>query len=214
MVEKKFKEIGIPISQTSVDNQNFNDAINISMQALNAAFFKPNTILLTIDTGTEDFGLYDRVMRDVQTNGYGLVFFIPFGTASLAIQKNLCVWISELPDDWETSFNLGINDLAVLLSILIARNWDGHINVNISDTVNITTDKLERFNDMVRFPRRTELNLLPGDASQNISLLRNADLNVFSISREMAVRDMTRTVIGSRVSAIFCLDSGFENGLA
>ena len=214
LVEKKFKEIGIPISRTSIDTHNFNDSIKISMQALHAAFFKPNTILVPIDSNAEDLGIFDQLVKDVKHSHYGLIFYIPFGTASLAIQKTISLWIDELPPDWKRSFSLGDNDLAILLSILIARNWDGNIEVNLSHHANIRKDNLQPFLDMVRFPKGTIINNLEGKSIQHIETLRNADLNIFSIYEGLKMKDMINIVIRSRVSAIFCLDSGDENALA
>lgn len=213
LVEKKFREIGIPISKTSVDNQNFNDAINISMQALNAAFFKPNTLFLTIDANQSDFKAYDNLLGDIRKNHYGLIFYIPFGTASLAIQKTISLWIDELPVNWDETFDMGQNDLSILLSILIAKNWNGNIDVNISDTTTINANNLQIFNDMVRFPKGSSLNILKGNMLQNVELLRNADLNIFSIPANMEIKAMIEIVYHSRISSIFCIDSGFENAL-
>jgi len=213
LVEKKFREIGIPISKTRVDNQNFNDAINISMQALNAAFFKPNTLLLTIDSSNSNLNTYNKILDDVRKNHYGLIFYIPFGTASLAIQKSISLWIDELPNKWDETFDMGQNDLAILLSILIARNWDGIIDVNFSETSNMNLNNLVIFNDMVRFPKHTNLNQLKGNLLHNIELLRNADLNIYSISPQMGIKEMIDIVQKSRISSLFCIDSGFENAL-
>lgn len=213
LVEKKFNEIDIPISKTRVDNLNFNDAINISMQALNAAFFKPNTLLLTVDSNSTNLNVYDNILRDVRNNHYGLIIYIPFGTASLAIQKSVSLWIEELPDKWDENYNMGQNDLAILLSILIVKNWDGNIDVNIEQTSNFNISNLNIFNDMVRFPKNTRLNTLQGNMLQHIELYRNADLNIFSISEKMDTKMMIEIVQKSRISSLFCIDSGYENAL-
>jgi hypothetical protein len=213
LVEKKFREIGIPISKTSVDNQSFNDAINISIQALNAAFFKPNTLLLTIDTNNSNLKSYNNILADIRKNHYGLIFYIPFGTASLAIQKSISLWIDELPEKWNENYDVGQNDLAILLSILIAKNWNGNIDVNICDSTHITKNNLDVFFDMLRFPKNTHINLLNNSMVQNIEIHRNADLNIFSISSKMKAEEMVDMVQKSRISSIFCVDSGFENAL-
>ncbi len=88
LVEQKFREIKIPVSKTNVDNNNFNDALNISMQALNAAFFKPNTLLLTIDTGKPESETYNLLLNDIRKNNYGLIFYIPL------VQR---VWLYKKP---------------------------------------------------------------------------------------------------------------------
>ncbi len=213
LVEKKFREIDIPISKTTVDSPVFNDAINISMQALNAAFFKPNTLLLTIDPNLADFRVYDRLLNDIGAYRYGLIYYVPFGTASLAIEKTVSLYIEELPDKWDETYDMGPNDLAILLSILITRNWEGTIDVYFSRDTGMAREKLTTFSDMIRFPKGTSLTILDNGILQNVEQLRNADLNVFSMSQKMEVKEMIQIVQASRISAIFCIDSGFENAL-
>lgn len=212
-VEHKFREINIPISSTSVDNPNFNEAINISMQALNAAFFKPNTLFLAIDSKQTNLDRYNELLNDIRKNQYGAIYFIPFASASLAIQNTISLWIDELPNHWDEQFDAGNNDMAILLSILIANNWEGHIDVYLSDSIQVDAFQLESFRDMIRFPEGTTLQILTGKISENIEKLRSADLNVFSISQSMKLKEMLDIVQTSRISAIFCLDSGFENAM-
>ena len=131
----------------------------------------------------------------------------------MAIQKTISLWIDKLPDNWKETFDMGENDLGILLAILIAKNWDGHIDVNISSDSGINTQNISAFNDMVRFPKSTIINLLNGSIIQNIEMHRNADLNVFSISGEMKINEMIDIVQRSRISSIFCIDSGYENAL-
>lgn len=164
-------------------------------------------------SNTSDIKKYDGILSDVRKNQYGLIFYIPFGTASLAIQKNISLWVDELPKNWDKDFDLGGNDLAVLVSILISRNWSGNIDLNISNSLKMNQEDATIFNEMVRFPKETNINILEGQAIDNIENFRNADLNVFSISDELSTVDMINMVQKSRISAIFCIDSGFENAL-
>jgi amino acid transporter len=213
LVEKKFKEIKIPISKTSIDNKNFNDATNISMQALNAAFFKPNTVLITIDSNTTDYSKYKQLIEDVRANEYGLIFYIPFGTASLAIQKNISLWVHNLPENWDTAFDLGINDLAILIAIQISKNWKGSIDINFLESSNLKISQDVLFKEMVRFNKNTTCRILSNDLMRAIEQETNSDLNVLSISTELTIENMVEMVKRSRISAIFCLDSGNENAL-
>lgn len=42
---------------------------------------------------------------------------------------------------------------------------------------------------------------------------RDADVNIFSVNPEMSTTEMIKIVNETRISAIFCLDSKFENAL-
>ncbi len=213
-VASKFREIGIPISNTTVDNYNFNNSLSVTMQALNAAFFKPNTIFTTIETTNPAIEQYDTLLQDAIKNHYGLLYYIPFGTASLAIEKNISLWVVDLPKTWDTSYNLGNNDLAILLSIIISKNWIGTINVNMISTDNsVQESDTSLFKDMVRFPAETTVSLLKGSVKDLIPTEKNSDLNIITIPSELSTQEMIEIVNRSRISCLFCYDSGYENAL-
>lgn len=211
----KFKEIGVPISYTLLDYEEINKTINTSMQSLNAAFFKPNTVFMTIDPAHRDLNYYQRVLEDGRNNKYGVILYIPYSTASLAIEKEIGLWLSEIPTDWQDSFDIGNNDLATLLAVLIARNWDGTIDATLLHAPGGELDEamLLTFRNMVRFTKKTKIASVSGSLQSQLSRHRNVDLNVISIPRDLKIEVMIDMVNGSRISAIFCSDSGFESAM-
>jgi len=213
LVVNKFREINIPVSTTTVDNYDFNNSLNISMQSLNAAFFKPNTIFIAIDPTQANLERYNKLLSDVNKNNYGLILYIPFSTASLAIEKNISLWINDLPSRWNETYNLGNNDLAILISILICKNWSGNINVHLVDNESVKNEDLIAFKEMVRFPKGTEIRLSSGTIIENVPSEKNPDLNIVSISKDLSIEDMIKIVNTSRISGVFCNDSGFENAI-
>ena len=133
-VKAKFKELNIPVSYTFLTSNNYNEAMSLSMQALNAAFFRPNTVFASVNaTGDVDIERYTKLLQDCKRNSYGMILYVPYGTSSLGIEKNISLWMSELPHDWEQTLNLGNNDLATLSAILIRRNWNGNLTVNLAE---------------------------------------------------------------------------------
>jgi solute carrier family 12 sodium/potassium/chloride transporter 2 len=213
---QKFKESHISASYAFVDNTEFNTTISISMQALNAAFFKPNVVFVSIDPAgvkTED---YDKLLADAKKNNFGVIIYIPFSTASLAIEKNINLWLTNIPRDWKAAFNIGNNDLATLLSLLICKNWKGSIDVFIieSDDLSAFSEKdIDDFRTMIRFPSNTTINVKQGDLTDNAKKYRNTDVNIFGIEPDMSVSEMIAIVNESRISSIFCADSPYENVL-
>ena len=63
---KKFKESDLSVSYTVIDNTDFNTTVNVSMQSLNAAFFKPNIIFVSIDSATSNLAYYDKLIDRYQ----------------------------------------------------------------------------------------------------------------------------------------------------
>ncbi|WJJ97623.1 amino acid permease [Algibacter luteus] len=213
---QKYKESGISVSYAFVENRELNTTINISMQSLNAAFFKPNVIFASVDTGNADLDFYDKLITDVKKNNFGMILYIPFSTASLAIEKNINLWLTNIPTNWRETFNIGNNDLSTLLSLLICKNWKGEIDVIIvDDTQNtqFTETDIEDIKTMIRFPNKTTISVKNGNLLDNVKKYRNADVNIFSVDTDMTTADMISIVYESRISGIFCVDSNLENVL-
>ena len=210
---RKFREMNITISGTTVDNYDFSNSMNISMQSLNAAFFKPNTIFVGIDPGKDNIEKYNKLLVDTKKNNYGLILFIPYGTSGISMEKNVSIWINNLPDGWKENFNLHNNDLAILLALLISKNWQGHINVHIIKNENIEEPDLHDLKEMIRFPKDTAMQLNQGNIIDEVVTDINSDLNIISISNDMDIQNMIAIVNRAKISAIFCNDSGLENAL-
>lgn len=213
---QKFKESEVSASYTVIDNTDFNTTINVSMQSLNAAFFKPNIVFVSVDTLGSNFSYYDRLLLDAKKNSFGTIIYIPFSTASLAIEKSINLWMTNIPVDWKETFSVRNNNLSTLIALLIRRNWQGSIEVNIlnnNPNMHITPTDIEDLKTMVRFPKRTNISIRQGDLLENVKKERNTDVNIFSIENGMAIETMVKMVNESRISAIFCADSEFENVL-
>lgn len=213
---KKFKESNLSASYTMIDNTDFNTTVNVSMQSLNAAFFKPNIIFASIDAETAHLSYYDKLALDAKKNNFGLIIYIPFSSAGLAIEKSINLWMTNIPVDWKKTFNIMNNDLSTLVSLLICRNWEGSIDVHIlNNNPDLTFSALdfEDLNTMIRLPKNTTMVIKEGTLIDNVIRERNADVNIFNIESGMSVESMVNMVTQSRVSAIFCADSDQENVL-
>lgn len=211
---QKFKESGITVSYAFVENRELNTTINISMQSLNAAFFKPNIIFVSVDTGNVNLDFYNKLISDVKKNNFGMVIYIPFSTASLAIEKNINLWLTNIPDNWKQTFDIGDNDLSTLISLLICKNWKGEIDAHIvNNNLNLKFSEpdIEDIKSMIRFPKDTKISVKEGNLLSHVKQYRNADVNIFSVDANMSTADMINIVNESRISGIFCVDSNLEN---
>ncbi len=213
---QKYKESGISVSYAFVENRELNTTINISMQSLNAAFFKPNIIFVSVDTGNVNLKFYDKLISDVKKNNFGMIIYIPFSTASLAIEKNINLWLTDVPANWKETFDIGNNDLSTLLSLLICKNWKGEIDAMIVDNnpnQKFSETDIEDIRIMIRFPNKTNISVKQGNLLSNVKKYRNTDVNIFSVDADMSTANMVNLVNESRISAIFCVDSNMENVL-
>ncbi|MFD0835900.1 amino acid permease [Mariniflexile aquimaris] len=212
----KFKESDLSVSYTVIDNTDFNTTVNVSMQSLNAAFFKPNIIFASIDTTTSNFNYYNKLITDTKANNFGMIIYIPYSTASLAIEKSINLWMTDIPENWKETFSVKDNNLSTLISLLICRNWKGSIDVHILNNnpkLVFTDHDIEDLHTMVRFPKTTHIYIKQGNLIENVVKERNTDINVFNIAAGMTIEEMVAIVNESRISAVFCADSDFENVL-
>lgn len=212
----KFKESDLSASYTMIDNSDFNTTVNVSMQSLNAAFFKPNIIFASIDSESAKSSYYDKLASDARKNNFGIIIYIPFSSAGLAIEKNINLWMTNVPIDWKETFNIANNDLSTLAALLICRNWKGNIDVHLLNNnpdLKFSELDLEDLHTMIRLPKETGISIKNGALLENVLKERNTDVNIFNIEPGMLVEDMVKIVNQSRVSAIFCADSESENVL-
>tara|TARA_R110000868_G_scaffold97101_5_gene267127 strand:+ start:14674 stop:16851 length:2178 start_codon:yes stop_codon:yes gene_type:complete len=213
---RKFKESELSVSYTIIDNSDFNTTVDVSMQSLNAAFFRPNIIFASIDSATSNLAYYDQLILDTKKNHFGMIIYIPFSTASLAIEKSINLWMTNIPVDWKKTFSVKNNNLSTLTSLLICRNWKGTIDVHILNNnpkLVFTDGDIEDLNTMVRFPKNTSIKVKSGNLLENVIKEKSADVNIFTIEEGMKINDMVNIVNQSRISAVFCADSEFENVL-
>ncbi|SDG70417.1 amino acid permease [Psychroflexus sediminis] len=212
---RKFSELKLSASYTMVDNEGFNPTVNASMQSLNAAFFKPNTIFVSLDSSDYVPENINKLYQDTRKNDYGMLLYIPYSTASLAIEKSIHLWLKNIPSDWKESFDIGNNNLSILTSILMSQNWKGTLNVHVvcEEENCFTSDDIKRLNYMVRFPKNTNLDVRQGDLKEHVARGRSADINIFTTFEDMKIEDMVELVNSSRISGLFCLDSSQINAL-
>ena len=216
-VVNRFKEIDIPTSYSIVYSDDLINTVKISMQSLNAAFFKPNALFIALDSNPERNEKLKNIIREITEYKYGIILYVPFGTIGLALEKNINLWLIDLSINWHVKFDIGNNDLQILISILIRRNWNGHINVIILNTQGndaaFTNEDYLLLNETIRLPKYTKVEILNTSFETAITTVKQADINIFSLSELITYDQMFSIVNTTKISAIFCSDSGYESAL-
>ncbi len=213
-VVKKFKEINIPISFTKIKGNDFSQSLSISMQALNAAFFKPNTLFISLDTDVARFMKYEPIITMAADYNYGTIVYAPFGNTGLAMENNINLWITHLPEGWKERFDIGNNDLSILITLLLAKNWQGNINlivVNSELNNKLTNDDVATIPEIIRLPKKSVVDIVDGTIGEAISRAKLADINIFNLDKGTQLSQMAAIAQQTRISALFCANSGFEN---
>jgi amino acid transporter len=210
-VSYRLKRKGISTSFTYVDGNDFSETIKISMQSLNAAFFKPNTLFISINTNDQYFNSYQKIIEEAKRNNYAVLVYVPYENVGLSLEKEIQLWLREFPSNWKQTYDIGNNDLAILIALLLQKNWKGNLTIRVAYENN--PKDIQLLNDLVRFPVSSKIqNYLP---SEENDLLKNSstDLNIMGFPNNKSISDLLLMVNSNRTSAVFCIDSNCENAL-
>lgn len=214
-----FKDVKISASYSFIDgDDNYGKIVSVSMQALRTAFFKPNTVFLKLDDRLEHkIGDYKSIVKQAQINHWGVIFFAPYET-SLGIEKTVNVWLNDIPEDWFDKLDLGNNDLAVLISLIIRKNWNGTLNIiKVIDKGERTDAAIKQINyimELARIPKGTSIQIIRKSEKMWEEVDR-ADLNIMGINTsELDINGLRKLPDLLNSSCIFTLDSGEEGALA
>ena len=91
--KNRLKKKGISTSYTYVDGEDFSETIKISMQSLNAAFFKPNTLFISINTSDLYFNSYQKIIEEAKRNEYAVLLYVPYENVGLSLEKDIQLWL-------------------------------------------------------------------------------------------------------------------------
>jgi amino acid transporter len=211
----RLKKQNISASHSYVSGDELSDILKISMQSLNAAFFKPNTIFLSLDQNIENHEAYTRIIKVAMENSYGIILYVPFENVGLSLEKDITLWLKNLPSDWKKTYDLQNNDLAILLSLLIKKNWNGRLKVYITNNNGSTSieEDLVYFSEVVRLPTDSQISYYKSEFELEMQTKDTSDIDIFTLDAEFDLSQLLQTVNHTRTSAIFCCDSGKENAL-
>ena len=216
-----FQKANISSSYTLVDGDDFGKTVSISMQALETAFFKPNTIFLKLDESKH--GLQEKYMpivREVKKRNWGLFLFATFETVGLGMEKTINVWLDVIPDNWKEVLNLGNNDLTILAGLIVRRNWKARLNIiktirtDSSRSEKEIREEIEQMKILTRMPKETQIHIIKRTPAM-WSEAPQADLNILELpdKEDLDLKRLQEIPEKLRTACLFTLDSNIENAL-
>lgn len=214
-----FNDVKISSSYSFIDgDDDYGKIVSVSMQALRTAFFRPNTVFLKLDSHLEHKVTdYKSIVRKAQENHWGVIFFAPYET-NLGIERTLNIWLSDIPEDWFEQLDLGNNDLAVLISLIIRKNWNGTLNIirviDKGERSDIAMKQVEYIMELARIPNNTSVQVIRKSEKMWEEVDR-ADLNIIGIDEsDIDINALRKLPDLLNSSCLFTLDSGEEGALA
>jgi len=216
-----FRKASISASYTLVDGQDFGKTVSISMQALETAFFKPNTIFLKLDESKE--GLQEKflpIIKETKSKNWGMLILATYESVGFGIEKVINIWLDVIPKNWEDKLDLGNNDLAILCGLIIRKNWNAKINLikTVRDHATLEEDlirkELEQIKILARMPKDTGIKVVHR-TPEMWAEAPLADLNILELpnKEDLDLYRLQEVPNQLRTACLFTLDSNIENAL-
>lgn len=214
-ISSRLKKKNIASSFAFISGNDLTESLKISMQSLNAAFFKPNTLFLTMTRDNKHNTSYQNLINVAQQNKYGVLLYIPYENVGLSLEKDITLWIEGLDPIWKSTYDIKNNDLSILTALLLQKNWNGNLDVRVAQEREVMeSDKdIEILRDLVRFPVSSTIGFY--NPNNKIERLKNitSDLHLMPLPNNAGIEELMTFVNIARTSIIFCLDGTHESAL-
>ena len=218
-LSKSFRRKRITSSWSVVETPDFSTGVVTSIQALQSAFFRPNTLFLSTEYDGALRSRYEEILRTARQTGMGVLLLSTHPRAKLGVNGVINVWIREQPDwDIDTAFSLNNLNLSLLMAYRLSRSWDAEINlVSLVGDAGSAADAqhfLEELSDLARLPKRTRRHVIVGTFPDGAVQAPLADMTIVGMRVPPDFEMMERVVLMTRSSCLFVADSGLESARA
>ena len=215
---EEFRKEGVQSSAAVVHNSDRLEGVKQSVEALQAAFFRPNVLVIP----NEDFGRggggteYMKAAHDV---GVGMIIVASHPNAGFGQRKRVNLWVRAAPGNFqaEAAFSSGNLNLNLLTGYRFLREWRADMQLITCVTDPKDTADAERFLsdlcDLARLPSQVKRKVMVSNFEEALARADIADVNVIGVPPEPDSELLRRWVEVSRGSCIFVCDSGRENAL-
>jgi len=220
-LSESFRARGVQSSAAVVHGDDMVGGVVQSAEALQAAFFRPNVLVIPYDeenVGKTDVARYAEgaAMLDV-----GMLFVALHPKAGLGERATVNLWVQPAPGstDARDAFASGNLNLNLLTGYRLLREWNADVRfltcVRSPEEVPAAEVFQRELCDLARFPtRRVERTVLVGELGELTAHAPLADVNVLGMPASPDPERMEEWVEALRSSCIFVRDSGRESALA
>jgi hypothetical protein len=204
-----------------VDTAGYTQGIVTGLQALGSAFFRPNTLALTLSHDVGRDVELSAVVGETRRLQVGLALIAMHAQAGTGREQVINLWVRSPPPmtSVEEGLDLGNMNLAVLLAFRLSRAWNAQLNLIcvVPHRANIESAEiyLHDLRELCRLPERADIIVMAGDFFDVMAdRAPQSDMDVLGLPADRDVVAFVRTAVAaSRSSCIFTQDSGAESAL-
>ena len=213
-VADDFSDKGVFASWTVITAATFGENLQAGIETFAGAFFKPNTIFLTMPKDESRYSEFKAILDTCRDRQIGVLLLHEHSDKGKGERTAVNVWFADRGPAWELDMDLGNQDLALLTGYKLKRNWDVELRLV---TVVADVEQKEAANNYLRLVAQTAripnatTTVVTGNPGDKTPL---ADLHIFPMPDEVNFAELRQYTDHYKASCLFALDSGQESGLA
>lgn len=216
---ESFRKKGVQSSAAVVHGKDKVHGVLQSLEALQAAFFRPNVLVIPYDEEHIDQGDTHGYADAVQDVGVGMMIVAPHPKAGFGERKRINCWVRTPPGGFDAieAFSSGNLNLNLLTGYRLLRRWKGEVRILTCMPDDTEAEAVRAFQqdlcDLARFPKGTKREVVVGDFETALANAPVADVNIIGMPPKPDPELLRRWVKLARGTCIFVRDSGNENAL-
>jgi len=217
-ISSSFRDKGVFSSSTVIESSHFASGINNASQALQGAFFRPNTLFLNLQDHDDYENELKPVMKEAMRLEIGVLLFNLHASALLGQRNIINVWVSDRKGHWELDgLEIGNLDLSILIAYKLKLNWNATIRlitvIEKEGELYKAKEFLKKLTKYARLPE-TIIEVYHGHFFDKVQNAPVADLNIFGMQDTLPYKFINEMTHITSSSCLFVRDSGNESILA
>ncbi len=216
---ESFREGGVQSSAAVVHGEDTVAGVLQSMEALQAAFFRPNVLVIPYDEEHIERADTQRYAEAVQQLGVGMLIIAMHPKAGFGERKRVNLWVRTPPGELDAveAFSSGNLNLNLLTGYRLLRRWGADVRliscVPEGTDVEAVLAFQHELRDLARFPSDVECKVMVGGFEESLADAPIADVNIIGMPPSPDPELLKRWVGLAHATCIFVRDSGRENAL-
>jgi len=219
-IAETFRARGVQSAGTVVRLEDPVQAVAAGIDALQAAFFKPNALLITQYEEAGPEGPWLTLLARLSEDRIGAMVVVKHPKAGFGRRAGISLWIKPPPGGgWEVerAFERGNVHLSLLMAYRLMRQWKASLDlicvVDDASDAPAAAYFLRELADLARYPSRVGCSVEVGTLDEALERHPAADLNIFGLPSEPDFPVLYARMRRSRATCLFVRDSGRESAL-
>ena len=205
---------GVFASGTIISSAAFAENLSAGMEALGAAFFRPNVLTLALPRDPERREPFRQILEIARKEEIGVALLVEGERGGTYQQESINVWFADgETSEWELSMELPNQDLALLMGYKLQQNWGAELRLVARARSPEERDEARVFlSDLAELARLPEARIVVayGDDDR----IPRADFHIVPLPDEPDFEALVRLTKKRGSPHLFTRDSGRESALA